>query len=46
MDPVRGKYFKNIFIEVMVEGMTLSKRRGEKMQILRERTLIPACCVY
>lgn len=29
MDPVGGTYFKNIFIEVMVAGMTLSKRRGK-----------------
>lgn len=43
---VGGKYFENIFIEVMVAGVTQSKRKWRKNIEIKERTLAPACWIY
>lgn len=53
MDPVGGKYFENMFIGVMVEGMILTRRRwtgnadiqGKNLDTRMLGVLAIYCCV-
>lgn len=40
------KCFENIFIEVVVAGMTQSKRKWRENTETKERAMAPACWVY